>query len=259
MKQGLLDLPAPLFDWVEGWLAASRLPAIVHVFAWGIFAGWISMWIYRRTSHQDRLTAIRRELAAAQRALTNYDGEFRGLMPLIGRQLGLAFRQMGVTVMPALLAGLPMLFLLPWLSNQFESTWPEVRAPIEVCTTPAAISTTRAWDSATATTSAGPGCWEIAWPASGKKATLHEDNEALLELPSSAPVTVVHHHYWWNALIGNPAGYLPDSVETQSVQIALPELQLQPLGPAWLRGWEAAFFLSAIIASLILKSQWKLH
>ncbi|MEO8461187.1 MAG: hypothetical protein ABI451_11720 [Dokdonella sp.] len=259
MKQGLLDLPAPLLDWVEAWLAASRLPAIVHVFAWGILAGWIGMWVYRRTSHQERLTAIRRELAGAQRALANYDGEFRGLMPLIGRQFGLAFRQMGVTVMPALLAGLPLLFMLPWLSNQFESIRPGARAPIEVCAIPAEISASRGWDSATPATSAGPGCWEIAWPGRGQMATLREGNEVLLDLPSSVPVTVVHRHYWLNALIGNPAGYLPDSVETQSVHIDLPELELHALGPIWLRGWEAAFFFAALIPSLILKSQWRLH
>jgi hypothetical protein len=81
----------------------------------------------------------------------------------------------------------------------------------------------------------------------------------LLTLPTAGPASVVHQRRWWNALIGNPAGYLPSPGDVDAVELGLPQPQYLPFGPDWLRGWIAFFFAVVLIGSLALKYLWRLH
>jgi hypothetical protein len=62
-----------------------------------------------------------------------------------------------------------------------------------------------------------------------------------------------------NLLIGNPAGYLPDSAPLEAVHLALPAQELLPWGPSWLRGWLVVYFATLLLASLFWKWRWKLQ
>ena len=73
------------------------------------------------------------------------------------------------------------------------------------------------------------------------------------------PVSVVHQRRWWNALIGNPAGYLPSPGDVDVVELDLPQPEFLPLGPEWLRGWMPLFFAIVLAFSLLLKFVWRLH
>jgi len=106
---------------------------------------------------------------------------------------------------------------------------------------------------------AGEGRWTVAWPHAGRHLELLDaDDEALLTLPPPAPVGVVHQRRWWNALLGNPAGYLPPG-PVDAVEIDLPRREYLPFGPGWLRGWIPLFFAVVIAVSLLLKVLWRLH
>ena len=52
------------------------------------------------------------------------------------------------------------------------------------------------------------------------------------------------------AIIGNPAGYLPEQGPIESVTIALPERQYLPVGPDWLRSWFTVALAVLVITSL---------
>ena len=69
----------------------------------------------------------------------------------------------------------------------------------------------------------------------------------------------IHQRRWWNALIGNPAGYLPSPGDVDAVHLGMPRPEFLPLGPEWLRGWMAYFFGVVIVLSLLLKFLWRLH
>ena len=258
MNLGLLDLPGFLLAPADRLLSLLHVPALLRVFVWGALVGYAGMWIYRRWSPQQRIAELRVELADAQRRLAAYDGEFSGLLPLIRTQFGLALRQMRLTAGAAFLAAAPILLVLPWLSNQYDRQFPETGAPVQVCVKPATASAALRWSPADLSADEN-GCWQVSWPGPGHASDLQENGGVVLRLPTAIPVVIVHKFHWLNWLVGNPAGYLADASAADSVHLNLAPIDLLPWGPGWLRGWEAAFFLSALIVSLWLRWRWKLN
>ncbi|MGB0135577.1 hypothetical protein [Dokdonella sp.] len=258
MNLGLLDLPGIVFGPLDRLLAMAHVPGILRVFLWGALAGYAGMWIYRRWSPQQRIAELRVELASVQRKLASYDGEFSGLLPLIRAQFALALRQMRLTAGAALLAAFPILFVLPWLSNQYDREFPPPGTPIQICATPVGSASRLDWRALDQTADAN-GCWSIAWPDGGESLQLMEGDLVLMQAPTPVPAVIVHKHHWLNWLVGNPAGYLSEAASTDSITIDVPDVDLIPWGPSWLRGWEAAFFLSALVSSLWLRWRWKLN
>ena len=64
------------------------------------------------------------------------DGEFDELMPLIMNTLKLGFRQLGLAIGPALLATIPVLFLIAWVAGQFGYQFPGEGEEISVTAIP---------------------------------------------------------------------------------------------------------------------------
>src|SRR3546814_11655026 len=79
---GLLDLPAPLFGWLDGALG-HLMPATARLILWGIAAAILSMVLYKALSSQERIAVTKAKAAEARRTLDGYDGEFAGAWPLI--------------------------------------------------------------------------------------------------------------------------------------------------------------------------------
>jgi len=246
---GLFDLPGPLFDAVDGVLGLA-LPPVFRLALWGVLAGWITMLAYRRLSNQERIKELKQEQKTQQAALAAFDGEFEEMWPLIREALSLGFKQLGLALGPALLATVPILFLVVWVSGQFGYDQPEPGQPVAITGTPpdAAVQ----WRPAEAAHATGDG-WELAWPGAGSSVELLADGEKLLTLPTGQAVPVIHRKLWWNWLIANPIGYLPDGAALQQVDIALPPQQFLAFGPGWLRGWMFTFFSVFLVASLAFK------
>lgn len=267
MSLGLLDLPAPLWSLVDRALAAAWLPAGVRVAVFGVLSGWLCMWLYRRWSRQDQLAALAPQVKAARADLAAWDGDFAGLMARVRTVFALSGRHLRLTFAAAMLAGLPVLLVLPWLSNQFGHAWPAPGEPVRVqvlapLTPPATLAWTvpaQAPALRTIPGEIGP-AWRVAWPAPGTALALAADGVPLLALPLAAPVPVVHRRVpAWNWLVGNPAGYLADDAPVEAIAIDLPPRQLHGVGPAWLRGWLAVYFIVVVVVSLALKARWRLH
>ncbi|MFZ5654182.1 MAG: hypothetical protein ACOY42_07280 [Pseudomonadota bacterium] len=230
----LLDLPAPLLGAVDAGLG-TFLPAAPRVLLWGLLGGAAGMGLYALLSPQRRIEVARRTSARARAALADCDAELADALPLIRAALAAAWRQLRLTLAPALLAALPLLLLLPWVSNQYGHRFPPPQVVPEIRTTPA-----------------HPASWQR--PAPGPpRIRVGERPPYLAEVTLAAPVPVVEPRRWWNALIGNPAGYLPDAGPVARIEIDLPRRHLWRRGPDWLRGWEATFFTAAVIASLAIK------
>lgn len=232
---GLFDLPAPLFAWLDGALARI-LPDLLRVILWGAVGGIVSMLLFRALSRQQRLGELKREQRVVRESLDGYDGPMGEAWPLLGRMLGLSFRQVGLVLGPAIIASLPALSVIVWTSNEFGHRYPPARGSIQVSTLPDGLRADWSRDSS------APGV-EVR----------DSDGELLEQVRLHAPVPVIHKRQWWNALIANPAGYLPDTSPVERLEIALPELELVPFGPAWLRTWEGVFFTALLVCSLALK------
>ena len=257
MHLGLLDLPVPLFDFVDGLLAAVHLPAIARLLLYGGIGGWLSMLLYRRTSPQQRLAALRAELAAVQATVIRHDGDFGEMQGLIWRQLSLSLRQLGLTLAPALVGALPLLFSVPWISNRFEWIAPVAGVSTRICATPADAAKSLHW---TPPVAVDGECWNVAWPQPASPAVLSDaGRRELLALPSPVPAAIVHKFNLLNWLVANPAGYLPDDAAVDAIHIDMPLQTWLPWGPGWARGWELPFFFAAFAVSIVLKWRWKLH
>lgn len=258
---GLLDLPSPLFGFIDAALSFALPAAGIRVAAYGMLSGLLSMAIYRRVSRQDELA----DLAAASRRLrhelSRYDGPFQGLKERAWRLMRLNGRHLRLSFVPAVLASLPLLFLMPWLSNQFGLQAPDPTVPV--------LARARGlesdfeslqWRPPALTSDSDIQVWHIAWPEAGKHADLMLDGEVLLRLDTEPLAPVVHRKVpVWNHLVGNPAGYLDAGAPLFAVELDLPKMRLHRIGPAWLQGWPAVYLIPLIAISLVLRQVWRLN
>lgn len=235
---GFFDVPAPALDWVDSW-GGLFLPSWARLLLWGGMAAAVSMGLYLSLSPQARIRRGKDELARARRALDAYEGELQQAWPLIRHLLRTAFRQVGRVGIPAVLASLPLLFMLSWLETAFGYAYPSPQSVVQVRTIPEQFHSQ----------------WRQPRTNGGAPHIVVSDtnNRVVLDVPMSAPVAVVHKRRWWNVLIGNPVGYLPDRAPVDHVEVTLPRQHHLSFGPDWLRGWQVLFFLSLLAVSLGLK------
>lgn len=234
---GVLDLPAPLFAAADAALDGV-LPPLARVVLWGALAGVASMLLYAVISPQARIAHGRQLLRERRRQLERFDGELGEAMPLVTGLLRQALRQVGRTAWPAMLASLPLLALMAWLSTAYGHRYPDPERPPAVRVDPPGPAAH--WLARTGTTPPRILLTDAAGPA-------------VRDLWLRAPVTRLHPPRWWNHLIANPAGYLPPGSGVREVRIGLPRRELLPIGPAWMRGWEWAFFGALLATSLLVR------
>lgn len=252
MTRGLLDLPGPLLDAIDRAAAFAHLPAFARVLLWGGAAGALGMTVYRACSPQARLVAVRDELAAAQRDLLAYDGDFAGLWPRARRQLTLSLRQLALTLAPALLASVPVFFLLPWLADRYSYLAPEPHGLGSVCVQPA----TAPLHIDPPQPAADVGCWTVTWPERGAALRVTDAAGTDIALPSEPLRSVIGKFNGFSRLAADPA-YLADRSPADVLRVELPEQTFLPVGPGWLRGYELPFFVGALVVSVVLKRRWK--
>lgn len=266
MSRGLLDWPGVVLGWINAPLVAVLPEAVVLAF-WAVVSSFLTMWVYRRFSNQEKLAALRPQVKAVQKKLSNYDGEFSGLKPLIMENFRLSGRHILLALGPALLAGVPVLFVLVWVSNAYGVKFPEPGTLIQVRAVAADDGqATRDWEWEGVPTRRvegleAPGtAWSVPWPEPADPVVLRTAaGVAAVELPPKRPTPVLHERHWWNALIGNPGGYLEPGNPAAAIHLDLPKTEILPFGPGWMRGWEFLYFVLLVAGSLALKFIWRIH
>jgi hypothetical protein len=233
---GLFDIPAPLFAWITHALSGLLPPAALILF-WALLGAVVATELYRLLSPQHRLATVKNELRAAQRRLSNYDGEFAGAWPLMGGLLGLAFRRLMMVLPAAIASSLPLLSLIVWLDTAYSRSFPDAGQPIEAFT-PA------------------PG-FQAQWRdvkenEPPRLIVTDEAGKTVVDMVVGAPVDRIEKRHWWNLLLGNPAGYLAAESPLDRIDFSLQRQEVIALGPPWLRGWEALFFAPLLLCALAL-------
>lgn len=246
---GLFDLPAPLFNAVDS-LLGGFLPIFIRLLLWGVLAGWLTMIVYRRLSNQEKIGLLKAEQKVQQKLIAEFDGEFEDLLPLIRKTLGTGFRQLGLALGPALLATIPVLFLVVWVAGQFGHGSPQAGDTVTITARPQAGAIE--WQPTDAASKTETG-WSVQWPSPETSVTMNSGGQELLSIPLQDNIPVIHKKQWWNLLMANPIGYLPDELETDVIEIGLPRQLALPFGPDWLRGWMFSFFFSFLLSSVTFK------
>jgi hypothetical protein len=238
----LFDLPAPILSFLDGLL--QFLPPLVRLILWGLVSGVLSMLLYAALSPQGRLTAIKQELQEARSELARSDESFDELMVLVQRNLLLSFKHLGLVVLPALIASLPLISVLAWASNEFGYRFPADADEITFTVQPEEL--------AGSLKSVNEG--RITWPGTGESIAIQDGvGNTLIALPPAAPVPQIHKKLWWNTLIGNPMGYLPEETRVEAIFMDLPQQRHLDVGPNWLGHWLTIFFSALVAGALLTK------
>jgi hypothetical protein len=245
---GIANRAFPFFAAIDDVFAKSCSPTVSLVI-WGILGGVVSMFLYRALSPQDRIAQCKTELASLRRKLSGFEGEFAQILPLLRNQLSLSLNHVSLTVWPACVASIPMLFLLAWLSVERSYTSPLPETSVVVETYPTIVEMT--WSAKNE--SLGAGKWRLIWPPIDRVVAHAEGGDERIVIPNGLSMPSVHKHQWWNALIGNPAGYIPDSTSIDRLYFKLTPAQYLGFGPAWMRGWEFTFFSALLLTSIVMK------
>ncbi|TNE65675.1 MAG: hypothetical protein EP335_05200 [Alphaproteobacteria bacterium] len=118
MLMELLDLPAPLFAALDN-AVAPVLPAVARLALWALMASVLTMEIYRLTSPQERIAALKLKFNFAKAQLDAFDGDFEDAWPLMRRMLGAAFGRVAIVLPGTLVAALPLLLLIVWIDTAY--------------------------------------------------------------------------------------------------------------------------------------------
>lgn len=252
---GLFDFPAPIFGIIDRLLALA-LPPLLRLVIWGIFAGWLSMVVYRRYSDQKNIAGLKAQQKTQQKHIAEFDGEFTELMPLIRQTLALGFRQLRLALGPALLASVPVLFIVIWVDGEFGHEIPATGSEVFLSVEPA--NSDIQW-SPTTQVRVAEGGWIIDWPAQDQPLTIKDGHLSLLILPLEHNIPIIHKKRWWNLLMANPLGYLPKDGKMDVIHINLPEAVFIATGPGWIHGWMFSFFMSVLLSSIGFKLLFRIH
>jgi hypothetical protein len=255
---GIFDLLSPLFSLLDGILKFLLSPPL-RLFIWGILASCLSMWLYVRLSSQKKLASVSREVTEIRKALAKYQGNFEGAKKLINKSLALSLQQISLVIKPALLASLPMLFLLVWIGNHFNYYLPKAGEIIQIDLLPAQAQVQ--WQPSTnLSQSEKNGSWKLSWPTPEQEVQLKDSlGQTIISFPLTVASPILHKRQWWNIFFGNRAGYIPNNSPIEQIQIALPKNRYLPFLPQWLSSAETVFLLAVFLVSLIIKLVFRIH
>jgi hypothetical protein len=228
---GLLDLPAPFFDFVDRSLLGA-LPPLLRLILWAIAGAAVSLALYRLLSPQRRIAQAKAAALDARRRLNAHDGDLDTALPLMRQSMKAALRHVGLVFPGALIASLPVLALLVWLDVTYGYQLPQDRQAPAV--------------------SVAPETYSGQWRPNNSIEVRDQSGAEVARLTLAEPVPHIEKRQWWNILIGNPAGYLPEQGPIDSITVALPERQYLPVGPDWLRSWATVALTALVIASLLI-------
>ncbi len=258
---GLFDLLNPVLGSLDYLLGHQLgLPALGRIAVYAAIGGALSMFIYRYLSNQTLIAQLKTEIRDVQGALADTDLQPGQLRSAIRNNLRLTGRQLFLSFWPALLASVPIVFLLAFCSNQFAFTTPVTGerfyvAPVGMQDSPADYS----WKGGNAQWDARKQAWTFYYPAKTQSLALNFGDETQLQLPASIASGVIHKKLWWNWLLANPAGYLPENARIDQFDFSTSPQIIIDWGPGWMRGWLFAFIVFLLGVSLAIKWFWKIH
>jgi hypothetical protein len=252
---GIFNLPASLLASVDEHMGVALSPA-ARLVVWALVVAIVSMALYRACSRQALIRTAREKAIVTRRALLDYDGDFTGFAVLARASLAAPLRWLRLVSGPALVASLPVAFLIVFLDGAYGYDLPTEGQSVEVrIDPPSALGRWTGEGEARA-----EGVWVVAWPpATRPERLLDERGRTVLSLPPVSPMPIVHKRRWWNVLVGNPAGYLGAGVAVDSVTLGLERRDILGFGPAWMRAWEWPFFTLLFLFSVGAKKLMRVH
>ncbi|HNP64538.1 MAG TPA: hypothetical protein PKH39_11440 [Woeseiaceae bacterium] len=256
----LFDSLNPVLAMIDRILTSLSLAPVWRMAVFAALGSLVSMLLFKKLSNQAELAELKQKIGQAQKDLVRSNDKSAGLGQVLRRNLRLSGRQLWISFWPALIASIPILFLLVFCSNQFGAKAMDSGARVYV--TPVELEGSPRdyrWTNINAQWDARKMAWTFYQPEPGKSASLVRGAEPQLSVPTVAPTHVVHKKQWWNFLIANPAGYIDDNAGVERFEFNTPTQVIINWGPGWMRGWLFAFMLFLVLFSVAIKILWKIH
>ncbi len=240
---GFFDWLNPYFSAADAYMAGA-LPPAARVAVWAVLGAIVSMGLYWLFSPQKLIADLKLRIKASQEALDAHEGDLKDAFPLMGHSIGLALGQVVVILIPAVVASLPLLFLIAWMYAFHGYQFPNPPRAVPLKTVPAHFDAD----------------WKIGANRSHPEIVVRDAaHKPVADIAMKVPLPVVTKHRWWNVFFGDPNGYLPADGALKRIEIGLPRKTYLGFGPAWLRGWETVFFAVLIIVSLAIKFAFRIR
>lgn len=253
MSAGLFDLANPLLLAIDDRLAPF-LPPVLRVVLFAALLTWLGMLLYRASSNQHRLRALKRLVRRGERGLHDPDIAFAELLKRARRSIGLQGMVLARVFLPSLLGMVPLLFGLSAMSARFSYVLPQADDELRTwCVSPAADAGRIRVNGL----DPGPDCVAVPW-RHGPGAELALDGQPVAHALGSGQSAVLHRRLWWNVLLDNPAGHLPDSAGDLVITVGHPEQEMHGVGPGWLRHWLLPFLATSIVLGFWWRWRWRL-
>jgi|SaaInl5LU_22_DNA_1037371.scaffolds.fasta_scaffold02090_4 hypothetical protein len=251
---GFFDLLSPVFTAIQTY-ALSWLPAWAIVSLYGLLSGILTMVIYTKVSNQDALSAGKLESKESLTLMRELDpdAEFDVVIATMRRAIGAPLKQAKNSLVPALWASLPLIFVMVWLDHTYGYHEPEAGSIVQAHIEPLvplqeALGIQRNEDDS----------YSLTWPETGQIDLVAQNGDNITSIPSTMRVPVLHKRQWWNILIANPAGYLEEDAPIEAIQLTLPATEIVSFGPGWLRSWLFFYFAILMSAAIAIKVKFKI-
>lgn len=239
-------------------LLAAWLPPLVVIMLWAAVSATFSMCIYALLSPQKRLLELKMHHRHVRKMLFAHEGDFKEMQTLIGKDLGIALKQMAFIFIPFLCSVIPVFALMFCLFALYEYRLPEAGSRIAISVTPPHSTLIAApADSLQPTDNAG--AWSMTWPDASKPVTLYDENHiALLTLPASHAISGITKPDWLTTLFPNPLGVIDKEALINEIHMDLPARHYIHVGPDWMRGFTFWYLAMLLVASLLIKIRFRI-
>ena len=199
----------PMLEWLTS-LLPSWMTGWAKLVLSGIISSVVTMLLYRALSDQNAIRRRKAEMKVLRQRLIAADDDINAVLELSRANLGHALALLGRVTGPAILSSLPVGVIVAWLAGfwTYAMPAPGTAVPMEIAPSGTAIEFTPS----NLLTGDAAGS-QLIWPEPRSALRVASGGQILWEGKADLLTTTasVGQWRWWNAILGNPAGYLPSN------------------------------------------------
>jgi uncharacterized membrane protein (DUF106 family) len=269
----LNDLLRPLFDALQ--LPLASVSPAVGVAIWSLPVGIFALWVFGKTSNQEKIAAVKRKIHAGLFEIRLFNDDLRAIMRAQGEILRHVIRYQGLALKPMLFILPPLVLVMVQLHQfyGFRALQPGERTLMNVRLDPAAAVGARPdvalhlpeaievvngpiWAPALNELSwqlgvTAEGDHDLALTVAGQEVhkTLRSAESIARLSPERPPRSLLAQLEWPSE---KP---LPDESPVRSITIAYPEGSVSIMGAEfqWSFAWMVLFFILTMVVALVLR------
>ena len=209
------------------------------------------MWLYLLASDQLGIAALKNETRMLRKRMLAEDLENKEVMSIAKENLFVSLRLVTKVFFPSLIASLPVLFFVIWLSSHMTYDRSNDATGVSVNVIPS-VGNLEFLPNDMFILKEG----EIRLMMKSELQTIKVVSPEGLVYegrPQAHPVDGVYKKQWWNTFLGNAAGYVENNATVDEIKWGFPRRIYLEGVPSWMSTWEFPFFASLIIVAIVLK------